>query len=376
MSGEKGGFFWPAALSFLSLLYGAGVRSRLFCFRMGLFRSKRLPCAAISVGNLTAGGAGKTPMTIFLAGLVQEMGLKPAVLSRGYRGGAEKTGGAASDGTRILMSPEDSGDEPFMMARRLSGVPVMVGRDRFDSGVRAAGEFGADAAIFDDGFQRLDLKRDLDIVLIDGRHFLGNRRMLPRGFLREPVSSLFRAHAAVFTRVENLDGPGADPKDLWRRAGFDGPPPFPVFACSHVPRVMGRGKGDLGFRDPGFLKGRRALAFSGIASNSDFRDTLLGLGCEIADFRGFPDHHRYSDRELEDIRESARAAGADYICVTEKDHARISHRISHWGPWREKLAVIGVDISFGAAEGEFRRFVQKRLAAAMKKIGRAPGKKP
>ena len=342
------------ALFLISLLYGAAVRLRLFVYRIGLLKIKTLPCVVISIGNLTAGGAGKTPMTIFLARLIHEkMGRSAAVVSRGYKGGAEKTGGAVSDGKTMLMSSKDAGDEPFMMANRLPGVPVMAGRDRFASGMAAMKKFGAQVLVLDDGFQHIRLDRDINILLIDGRRFFGNRHLLPRGPLREPTSSVGRADAVVFTKT----GAQKDPAALRAALGLEHFPEVPVFACAHVPRIIRKGGGKRAGTTPDFLNGKRALAFSGIAANDDFRQTLLSLGVQIEDFFGFADHHDYTDRELSDLLALAEEKKVDFICATEKDYARISTRIS----WTHRLVPVGVDISFGDDAEKFARFIKTRL---------------
>jgi len=339
-------------LFLISLLYGAAVRLRLFCYKIGLLKIRTLSCAVVSIGNLTAGGAGKTPMTIFLAGLVKEMGHKPAVLSRGYKGGAEKKGGVVSDGKTMLMSSENSGDEPFMMAHRLHGVPVMVGQDRFASGMAAMKKFGARLLVLDDGFQHIRLDRDINILLIDGRRFFGNRHLLPRGPLREPTSSVGRADAVVFTKT----GAQKDTGVLRAALRLEHFPEVPVFACSHVPRIIRKGGGKrAGTTD--FLNGKRVVAFSGIAVNDDFRQTLISLGVQIEDFFGFDDHHDYTDRELSDLLALAEEKKVDFICATEKDYARIATRIS----WTHRLVPVGVDISFGDDAEKFARFIKTRL---------------
>ena len=345
--------FLSWALFVLSRLYGAGVRLRLFAHKIGLLKSKSLPCVVVSIGNLTAGGSGKTPMTLFLVRLLQKLGRRVAVVSRGYKGGAEKKGGIASDGKKILMSCEDSGDEPLMIARRLAGTPVMVGHDRFRSGTMAMDRFGAQALVLDDAFQHIQLNRDLNIILIDGQRFLGNRHLLPRGPLREPISSMRRADAVIFTKT----GDEKDPDVLAIKAGLDVFPGTPVFVCSHIPRIINQGGGKMAGSDPDFLNGKRLFAFSGIAVNDDFRQTLLSMGGRLDDFREFPDHHDYTDQELSDLLEAAEAKNVDFISTTEKDYARIAHRIS----WANRLIPVGVDISFGDDAEKFARFIKTRL---------------
>lgn len=147
-------------------------------------------------------------MTIYLATMLRQMGHRVVILSRGYGGRAEKTGIVVSDGYEILCEPEVAGDEPFMMASKSRGVPVLVGGDRYKSGMRAISEFDPDTILLDDGFQHRRLRRDLDLVLVDADNMLGNGYLMPRGVLREPASSLERGNAIIFTRCrDDCDAP-------------------------------------------------------------------------------------------------------------------------------------------------------------------------
>ena len=195
-------FFLGYFLSMASKIYGGGVKLRQKLYQKGLVKSKRLPCMVISVGNLSVGGTGKTPMTIYLANLIQDFGNKAVVISRGYKGRAEKAGGIVSDGKVLLMGPETAGDEPYMMAVKLKNVPVIVGKNRFEAGMLAVRTFKPEVLVLDDAFQHLKLERDLDLVLLDCQRPFGNGHMLPRGIMREPVSALSRADALILTRSD------------------------------------------------------------------------------------------------------------------------------------------------------------------------------
>ena len=338
--GENPFFSFASFLFLLSRLYGGAMGTRASFYKKGILKSEKLPCKVISVGNLTVGGTGKTPMTIYLAKLLESLGYKVAIVSRGYKGRAEKGGGIVSDGRNLLMGCEDAGDEPFMLASKL-GVPVAVGADRFAAGMEAAEAFAPDVMLLDDAFQHLRLKRDLDLLLMDSRRPLGNAHLLPRGPLREPTSALSRAHAFVLTRCDR-GVPLSRPSFL---------PPAPLFGTSHVPYIsetMGRKakKQDL--------EGRGVFAFSGIAGNDDFRRGLEeDLGCHVTGFLEFPDHHRYSDADIEMIRQSADKAKADFLITTEKDHVRFGRRMKRL----PDPVVMGIKISFGEDGEAFRKFV-------------------
>ena len=328
-------------LSFESLLHGlsvpyiGAVRLRQWLYGRGVLKTKRLPCKVVSVGNITAGGTGKTPMATYVARLVWRLGHDVAVVSRGYGGSAGKKGGIVSNGREILMGPGEAGDEPYMMASNLNGIPVIVGRDRFEAGMTAIRNFGTHVIVLDDGFQRIQLARDINIVLLDATRPLGNGFVLPRGPLREPISALSRADIFVLTRCDAELSAGS--KHITKMAGDK-----PIFQTAHVPFVKETVFPEGTPRNVESLLGRRVFAFSGIAENSQFRRTVESFGCHVSGFMGFPDHHPYADGDLAAIRDAAAASGAESVLTTEKDHVRIADRM----PWRTETAVIGVDISF------------------------------
>jgi len=351
------GFF----LLVVSMFYLFAVKIRFFLYKINFFRSRKLPCFVISVGNLTVGGTGKTPMTIKLVELICNLGYKVAVLSRGYKGELEKETGIVSDGLKMFYGPEASGDEPFMMALALK-VPVAVGGNRYKAGMKLVNEFSPDIIILDDGFQHLKLKRDLDVLLMDYKNPTGNNYILPRGPLRETVSSISGCDALIYTRSDRgRDSEGEE--SFSKLEAFSRGKPF--FKTIHVPYIYGvvpKGneschKGGLTGNDFDSLKGKKALVFSGIARNSDFRHTVQGFGCEIKGFLEFPDHHRYCDRDFDHVSRLSIESGVDYILTTEKDYVRFSGRIS----WPADLVVIGIRISFGDDTESFTEFIKNRL---------------
>jgi tetraacyldisaccharide 4'-kinase len=269
----------------------------------------------ISIGNLTLGGTGKTPMVEAVASLLQQEGLRVAILSRGYGGSSRGALAIVSDGEKCLLSPEVAGDEPVLLAERLPGVPVVVGRNRYAAGMLAIKHFGVKVIVLDDGFQHVQLARDLDILLLDARRPFGNGRLFPRGNLRERPTALARAHATVFTRW-NPDSthPSAAPRL----------PPLtsPIFYSQHQPvdlRVLNDGQ----ILPLTALKGRRILAFCGIGTPDHFHQTLQQLEAEVVTRVTFPDHHPFVRSELEPLIQQARDRGADILVTTEKDGVRL-----------------------------------------------------
>jgi tetraacyldisaccharide 4'-kinase len=301
--------FWP--LYALSLPYGAaiGLRNRLYDGG-GLPRTK-LPCPVISVGNLTVGGTGKTPLVMLLAELMQEAGWRPAILSRGFGGRSSRGVHVVSDGRRLLATPETAGDEPVLMARTLPSVPVLTGPDRVRTGKAALDRFGAKLLILDDAFQHRRLARDLDIVLTDLTLPFGNGCLLPAGPLREPVQALKRARIVIRTGSEAEVRTSPASADAGGLRGF------------HRPCELVRGDGAERHL-PAMLAGKRLLAFAGLGRPDAFRKTLAALGAEVADFLPYPDHHAYRRSDIEGIRQRAVAASAEFIVTTEKDAVRLA----------------------------------------------------
>ena len=299
-------------LRLLSLPYRGAVAVRNGLYNRGLFRQARLPCPVISVGNLTVGGTGKTPMVILLAKLLREKGRRPAVLSRGYGARTNASVNVVSDGNLILMGWHEAGDEPILIARSVSGVPVLTGPRRLLTGRTAIEHFGADVLILDDAFQHRALYRGLDIVLIDAARPFGNGRHLPAGPLREPAKALGRAHLLIRT------GGGRDPEQP-----LSGVPEMPSFRGFHRPMgVLERGTGRL--LPAATLQGQKVCAFAGIGRPEAFRRSLNEMDSEIVSFRPFPDHHPYSRADLDSLRRLAAMTGADRIVTTEKDGVRLA----------------------------------------------------
>jgi len=318
-------------------------------------------------------------MTIHLARRLSCQGYKTAVISRGYGGRSEKSAAIVSDGQQILLQSDEAGDEPFMIARNLKHIPVIVGQNRVKAGWLAIEKFAPDVIVLDDAFQHLKLVRDIDLVLLDYRRPYGNNHLLPRGTLREPISALARADAFILTRCDAV--PGEDQAALKKIIGNR-----PVFKTVHIPYIselilskaglkplsiaglkpaiqelsgadfkpalQGR-SGKAGLKPA--LQGRKGFVFSGIAGNRDFRSTVETLGCRIAGFSEFADHHRYSAADIEAISDSAYKAKADILVTTEKDYVRISPETR----WTLDLAVVGAEISFGADDESFGQFIEK-----------------
>ena len=283
--------------------------------RRSLSQQKRLPRKVISIGNLTVGGTGKTPAAIAVAEEAKKRGYRPVVLTRGYRGKA-KGPCLVSDGSSVLLSVEEAGDEPVVMAGRLKDVPVVKSADRHEGGLFAMQQpWGDDPDllfILDDGFQHWRLGRDADIVLVDGQDPFGNRKMLPVGPLRGPLSELKDADILVITKAIN-NALALELHKINKEA--------PVFFATH--EVTGIRKADGTVADPDLLKGAKVLAFCGIANPASFHKTLSLLGCTIAELKQYRDHYRYVSGDIKGLEEKGRRLGAEFLLTTEKDMVKI-----------------------------------------------------
>jgi tetraacyldisaccharide 4'-kinase len=278
--------------------------------------SKSLPRPVISVGNITAGGTGKTSFVRLLLELVERKGLKTAVLSKGYkrttRGLVEvgRTGGTIS-GYSVC------GDEPYMMANWRTGASIFIHDDLYEAGLAAVRRDCPDVFILDDGFQHVRLKRDLDVVLLDATNPFDNGRLLPFGLLREPMSALRRSSLIVLTRCNQ-----SDLVDATQRIVEDAAPGIPVIKAVHQADSIHSSDGHL--FDLAKLGNKSVYVFSGIGNPFSFYITVLECGARIKGARVFPDHHPYSSDDLLKLEEEARRSGADWLLTTEKDMVRIA----------------------------------------------------
>ena len=296
------------------MAYQAVVRLRNALYDAGYLKARRLPCPVISIGNLTVGGTGKTPVTAYLAGMLSDSGYRVAVLSRGYRRRSGKRPLLVADGHALLADVEDSGDEPYLIARLNPSVAVDVGADRVRASHLVCAAFSPEVFLLDDAFQHRPVHRDINLLLVDGRNPWGNGKMIPLGPLREPPSGVSRADALIVTR-----GDGRCPNDLGTVLARHHPQ-VDLFHLRIEPDGYVRADGqEVG---PTALKAFSVFAFSGIARPEGFEDDLRSLGVRLVGACRFPDHYRYRRRDLEDIVRQARGAGAEALVTTEKDLTR------------------------------------------------------
>lgn len=304
---------WPRMLAGI---FGRLSSARLKLYEKGLLKTKSLPAPVVSVGNLVVGGTGKTPAVIMLARQFSDSGLKPAVLLRGYRGGSKAPVNVVSDGAKMLMGPEDAGDEACLLAASLPGAPVLTGRDRWAVGWRALEQFDVDILLLDDGFQHIALDRDVNLLLLDAEKPWGNGFLLPAGALREPPEQASRASAVILTRADsNVD---ETIKELAQRF-----PGRPIFTARHKP-VRLRSLDGEETKPIDYLKGRTVGAFCGLARPLSFLNTLAGLEAEVKYFIKWPDHYQPLEKDLRLIEAKALENKASDIVTTAKDAVKLS----------------------------------------------------
>lgn len=299
-----------AFLWILSLIYGLVVRVLVFFYR---FSPYRLNCKVISVGNITLGGTGKTLLVEFIAKYLKQRGYKVAILTRGYK---RKV---ASNDSRTT-SHETMGDEPYMLFKRLGDIPVIIDADRIRAAKQAIRDYAVDSVILDDGFQQWRIKKDLEILTIDATNPFGNRQLIPRGILREPLSSLKRADVFILTKTNiNSDRLGKI-KDFLSSIN----PPAAVIESMHKPVEFYRIDKNDELLNTDILRGKTVTLVSGIADPGSFESLITSLGINTGLSFRFPDHHRYLESDLEKIIKESKNKNIDTVITTEKDAVRLS----------------------------------------------------
>lgn len=319
---QRPNFFEKAALRTLSLLEILYIIVEGKNYRRDIKKAEKMPVPVVSVGNITAGGTGKTPCIMSIASLLLREGRHPAILSRGYKSGLEKKGGIVSDGRKILVSQKAGGDEPYMMAIRLPKVPVLVGKNR-NASARKAIELGADILLLDDGFQYWKMVKDRDFVLIDATNPFGGGHVIPRGLLREPVSGLKRASLIIMTKSDQASLKNKKAiVEVIRKMN----PKAPIIASKHAPQAIvpfglwrkGIHKGLMST-----MKGKKAFLVSGIGNPAAFAGTAADAGLLPIDAVSFNDHHVYTEADIEGVEQKALRMKADLILTTEKDAVKL-----------------------------------------------------
>jgi len=337
----------------LSFFYRLIINFRNWLYDHRIFKEVKLPCPVISVGNITVGGTGKTPCVIMLAQMLQENGFKPAILSRGYGGKSVNPVNIVSDGHKILLGSETAGDEPFLIAQVLKGIPVITGAKRIVAGKTAIHQFGSDVLICDDAMQHRQIFRDINLVLLDSQSLRKNNHVLPRGRLREPIAGMNRASAFVLTRANESRQTNNSIEKLVQTENI------PIFRSIHKPKDIV--KGDYSTQKSiSELKGKKVCAFCGIANPDSFRKTLSDAQTQVLSFDIFPDHHRYNKNELEKIKTRFIDCRADFLISTQKDGTRLQE----FPEFLNIVYMLRIELEIVPSRESFKKFILARLAAA------------
>ncbi|MCF8070373.1 MAG: tetraacyldisaccharide 4'-kinase [Desulfobacterales bacterium] len=332
-----------------SPLYSAIMKAREAMYSRGIKRSHKLDIPVISVGNLTMGGTGKTPVVALLASLLQQEGFKPAIISRGYGGTAGNKVNVVSDGKEIFLEAKDAGDEPCFLAKRLPGIPVLTGIVRILPCRHAAKQLGCNVLILDDGFQHLAVKRDLDLVLFSAAALAGNSRVFPGGDLREPISALKRCHAFIITGVtDSLRERCVNFRKLLQLRF----PDKPVFFTSYQPVGATSLTNDT-TQDLSTLP-VPLYGFCGIAQPQLFQKILETHNITLSGFMPLKDHQPFTPTLLKKISTQAEKSGAKGLITTEKDLTKLQKDNFHLPCFALQMEV--------QAEQDFNSFIEEKMS--------------
>lgn len=320
-----GGWLLLGLLRVISWLYDFGVRTKLNLYSWGIKTKHKLSCCVISIGNITVGGTGKTPTAQKMAQIIKDMGYRVVILNRGYRSHWNKDIGVVSDGQKIFMTAYEAGDEAYLMAKTLPGIPVVIGKNRAITGEYAVKELDAEVIIMDDGYQHWQLERDLDVVLVDTLNMFGNGCVLPRGTLREPLKNLDRGDLFLLTKTDQSSKLS---RMQLRNTISQFNDRAPVVESVHHPKnfveIADWYKGITeNTHDLEILKDKNVMVFSAIGNPSSFEQTLSSIGVNIVEAVRYPDHHDYGMVEMQYINERASNQKAVAILTTAKDAVKI-----------------------------------------------------
>jgi len=334
--------------------YGVVARLRALLYDWGWFVQRRLPVPVLSIGNLTLGGTGKTPVVIALTDWLLAQGKRVAILSRGYRRTSTDPCLLVSDGERLLVGPNEAGDEPFLMAQRCPKAIVAVGADRYQLGDWVLHQFPVDCLVLDDGFQHLGLYRDVNLLLVDATDVEGLAAPVPAGRLREPLQAAARATAILVTRA---DVPAQVKEAGHRLQATLGTMPDPIHVVFRPESLVSVMTGSL--QPLSWSKGKTALLCSGVGHTGSFRSLVERIGVRVLDEVVYTDHHTYTTQDVERLSARATELQAELVVTTEKDACKLAgllQRTDSW--WAVRLAT-----SVSVGEERLQRLVLGTLKA-------------
>ncbi len=342
-------------LLWAAIPYGLLSQCRAALYRWGWLSQRKLPVFVVSVGNLTVGGTGKTPVVIRLAEWLLASGKRVAILSRGYR----RTGSApmllVSNGEQLLAKAEEAGDEPYLMAQRCPKAIIAVGADRYAVGRWVLEQFPVDCVLLDDGFQHLGLHRDVNLLLIDATDAKGLRALLPAGRLREFPGAAARASMILVTRADDPASVAAVLERLGPAVRTLPPAVRVVFRAGGLVSVA------TGLQQPrDWCRGKKAILCSGIGHAASFRALAESLDVRVLDEMIFPDHYRYDQRDVRRLRDRAAELDAELVMTTEKDATKLSALLDST---KDEWWAVRLETDISAGEDQLRRLVVNGAAA-------------
>lgn len=298
----------------IEYIYKLGFDLHKSAYKYSFLKEHKLNVPVICIGNLTMGGTGKTPIVEYTANYLHELGKHPAILSRGYKGNTQSSQShVVTDGNTIISSPDQCGDEPYLLAQNTNGIIIIVNKNRYLGGQLAIGKFGCDVIVMDDGFQHHALKKDCSIVVIDSTNPFGNGRLIPLGILREPIDALSRANAVILTHVpfaKNL----SEIKDKIKSVN----PNIPIIESVHMPDSF-VDLNDKSIIDLSDIMGKKTVSLSAIGNPKNFNNTLTDLGIDVVHSLEYRDHYFYNDNDVNEISQACEKYKPDYLITTQKD---------------------------------------------------------
>ncbi len=308
-------------LFLLEIIYFLVIKARSLLYRFNILNTENLDCRVISIGNITTGGTGKTPVVDKFTRMLKAAGKKVVIISRGY-GGSVKGPAIVSDGKEIKLDVDEAGDEVYMLARQLPDIPVVIGKDRYQAGQLVLKEFNPDIILLDDGFQHRQLGRDLDIVVINALEPYGNNHLLPRGFLREPLSAFKRADIFIISKSDQVSREKLKKIENKLRTNNQ---QAGIFTSCHRPLFLrpltSEDKDTFPLAE---IKGKKIMALSAIGSPDSFLQSLESLEAEVIKAITYPDHYSYREKDLMDIAVQAQLNEVEWVVTTEKDAVKFT----------------------------------------------------
>ncbi len=337
ITNRKKNILISSVLRIFSWIYYIIIKIRKLCYLYGICNCKKLPCTVISVGNITVGGTGKTPAVIHIGKILQALHRKVAVISRGYKRNSKEKMTVVSDGKKILVSREEAGDEPYLIAMSLPAACVIVCNDRFLSGKYAYEKYKIDVIILDDGFQHIKLSRDMDIAVIDALTDLQGCSLLPRGILREPLAELKRAGIILLSRVNQV----TKTKLSGMIRMLESYNPHAVYVQSihqsiEIQDMLTNDEYNLNF-----IQDKRVAVLSSIGNSESFEMTIQDLGARILKRIRFPDHYEYTLADIIRIRIESQGM---HIVTTAKDAVRLLSFIDEINSMNVKIFILKIKL--------------------------------